>query len=436
MNPVKSNQYLKKTMIQALFFIVSRYKYWAIFLVCLNLTLAILAQEPAFKYRRSLDGIEKQWHNIWLPEDLYQHVQPDLADLRIIGITSDLDTVEAPYLIREQRDTYKENSVRFRMLNQTHKNNHYFYTLKVPDNNIINHMNLKFDKPNYDIKVYIEGSNDQKEWFEFSGNYRILSIHDGQIDYEYNEIYFEPAQYSYFRISFKTDSKPGKLTATLAQTSIDSSKFYSYKTSGLKLSYDKISKNSILEVDLPGYVPVSYFNPIIQVNTDYYRRYLLECATDSFLTQKKQWKYIFKTVSTGTISSLEPNIIRFENLLTKHIKMTIFNYDNTPLLIPDVIVKGNVNELVIRFDSVARYFLYYGNPSLTSPHYDINVFEHQIPQSLIPIKPGKEEILNPNNVIAPGQKTKIGYLWIAIGTIIIMLGGFTIHMMKSYKKTD
>jgi hypothetical protein len=433
MNLIKKT-YIEKMKKQASFFIIDRHKYWAIFFVCMNLTAITLAREPVFKYRRSLDGIENQWHTMWLPEDLYQHAQPELADLRIFGITSDHDTIEAPYLIREQRGGSNFSYVKFKILNQTHKNNHYFYTFKVPEDNIINHMVLKFDNPNYDLTVYIEGSNDQKEWFEFSDNYRILSIHDGQIDYEHNEIYFKPARYNYFRINFKTDIKPGKLTATLAKMSIDSGRYYTYEPSGLKLSYDKTSKNSVLEVDLPGYVPVSYIDPIVKVNTDYYRRYVLECATDSFLTQNKQWKYYFKTVSTGTISSLGSNTIRFENQITKHIKMTIFNYDNPPLSIPDVIVKGNANELIVRFDTVARYFLYYGNPQLPPPYYDINVFEHHIPKNLIPIKPSKEEILDRNNVIMHEPKTRIGFLWMAIGVIILMLGGFTIHMMKSYQK--
>ena len=58
-------------------------------------------------------------------------------------------------------------------------------------------MNLKFSEKNYDWMLRLEGSHDQKEWFNIVEDYRILSIKNEQTNYSFGDVTFPNSNVTY-----------------------------------------------------------------------------------------------------------------------------------------------------------------------------------------------------------------------------------------------
>jgi len=134
------------------------------------------AQMSDYAYTRELKGGGEQWHKVILTDDMYAHLASDLNDIRIFGITSIGDTIEAPYLRKELTETITNDKVSFELINQSRNDKGYYFTFKLPIAKSINQIQLDFRQQNFDWQTRLEGSQNQSEWFTILGKYRILSI--------------------------------------------------------------------------------------------------------------------------------------------------------------------------------------------------------------------------------------------------------------------
>ena len=64
-------------------------------------------------------------------------------------------------------------------------------------------MELDFNQQNYDWRLKVEGSADNKEWFEMVDDYRILSFKNGFSNYQFNKVSFPDSKYAYYRLKIK-----------------------------------------------------------------------------------------------------------------------------------------------------------------------------------------------------------------------------------------
>jgi hypothetical protein len=130
---------------------------------------------------------------------------------------------------------------------------------------------------------------------------------------------------------------------------------------------------------------------------------------------------------------LEEPAYNFENTLTSRLKITIQNNDNKPLRLSSLQLKGNIYEIIARFDEPKNeYALYYGNEKATNPVYEIEEFENKIPVNLTSVNIGAEQ-QNPAYSIKiekPLFENK-AWLWVLMVVIIGLLGWFSFKMLKN-----
>ena len=108
-------------------------------------------------------------------------------------------------------------------------------------------------------------------------------------------------------------------------------------------------------------------------------------------------------------------------------RITIQNYDNQPLAIENVQAKGYSYQLIARFDQPANYYLAYGKTDASTPQYDISKAASKIPDN--PFKLTLGDVENIQKTRAPIFENKI-WLWLVMGIVIIVLGGFSLKMMQ------
>lgn len=394
------------------------------------------SQYYKFKYIKPIIGQEQQWHSITLPADIFQYCKIDLSDLRVIGIKANSDTIEAPYFLITHEIKEKEKPIECQIINRTHKNGVFYFTFVIPENNTINQIELQLTNSNYDWRVHLQGSNDQSEWFSICDNYRIVNIQNRYTNYQFNKLFFPEVRYKYLRIRIPTNQKPDIKHALLRHQTIAKGNYIDYATSITSIQNDKKNKQTIINIEIPYPAPVSKLYIKTNYPADFYRPFTIKEITDSIVTATSV-SYVWQTLSSGTLSSLETPFFFFPQTVNKNFSIIIENHDNPPLNIDSIVLSGYTQQMIIRFDHKASYFLYFGNTNAPSPKYDIAHFAASAPKNPKDLQLGNTEKM-PETAIGQIKPivTNTLWLWIIIGLIGLLIGYFTIKMIQNHQKNQ
>ena len=390
-------------------------------------------QQNNFNFKREIIGTNDQWHKLELPNEILAKLSPNLNDIRITGVSEQNDTLEAPYIIHSTEDQIKNVNVDFKLLNQSRDKNGYYFTFKVPTSNSINQIQLNFEQENFDWKTSLEGSQDQQNWYTLVEDYRILSINNAHTNYQFSKLNFPNANYAFYRIGIKSGEKPKLESAALSLKEIVKGKSRNYKIKKINTIENKNLQQTELDIDLGSPVVINDLKINIRESFDYYRPVHIQYVTDSTKTELG-WKYNYQSLASGTLNSIEKNKFKFSNTIAQHIKIIIKNSDNEALTISNIEIGGSIYELLVRFSKPAKYFLYYGNNNTRKPNYDISRFSDNIPKSITTLALGDEETIRKSE--SPKSDPLFAnenWLWAVMALIILILGGFTLKMIK---KTD
>ncbi|WP_108808478.1 DUF3999 family protein [Aquimarina spinulae] len=400
------------------------------FLVLL-ISFGTYAQMDQYAYRSMLPEITDTWHAISLPDEIFSKVSPNLSDIRVFGITNKKDTIEAPYLLRLKTEKKSFTKIPFTILNTSFNEKGTYITLEIPTKQPINQIHLDFEQSNFDWLITLEGTQDRKEWYTIKDDYRILSIKNELTDYQFTTVRFPNAQYHYFRILIKSTKKPVLQSANVTRYEVKKANYKEYDIEKLNIKNPKGTKKTIIDVSLKTPVPVSYIGVEVQETFDYYRPISIRYVTDSIQTQQGSWKPRYRELSSGVLNSIEDNVFTNTSTIAQKFRIVIDNHDNQPLKINKVIVKGYQHELVTRFTNPGTYYLVYGNDKMKKPSYDLNYVSAKIPDEMTTLSPETQSTIGheESSVTKPLFANKI-WLWGIMGIVILLLGGFTLSMMK------
>lgn len=382
-------------------------------------------------YEQPINGVNDQWHRIDLPIEAFGRLHNSYASIRVLGKNKNGDEVEQPYLLVKDQPRTIMRPVPSTIINRTRKGNDYYFTLEISDEPILSQINLDFGNDDFDWKVLLEGSIDQKEWFTIIEDYRILALPE---KYRFTRLDFNGVNYPFLRVKINTKEKPILNAVTINSASVTRGEYEDWSSEIISHEPIPNTKNSALIIDLKKTVPVSYLKIKPSVDYDYYRSFSVSFLKDSLKTETG-WRERWTSAGSGTLSSFGSNVFPIDEDLTSKIKVIIKNQDNQILDIPEVEVKGAKHYLLARFDGKPPYALQYGNQKLKYPKYDLISFKKNIPEKPSTIKLGKaiykkrlgEEKSNP-------LFTNTIWLYLLMGLIILVLGGFTMSMIKNTKE--
>jgi Protein of unknown function (DUF3999) len=386
--------------------------------------------QKGFEYRRPLTGINAMWHTLTLPDSVYERLYTE-EDFRIIGFTKKGDTVEVPYIFKGKNGSNTEGvssrSIAFKILNQSHNQDGFYYTFESPTAESLNTIQLNFNNKNFDWRIRLEGSFNQNEWFTLLDNYRIVGISNSETDYQFTKLNFKEATYRFWRVRINSTSQPELASAELYKFIKTEINYIKTNTQGIDIQQLKEEKETVGFIELKQIVPFSFIKINVKDTLDYVRRVSIE-----YRNEEKTSRPIWHTITTASLSSLSDNIFEFNAIKAKHLKITVRNGDNKPLGLGEIEIQTIPTELIARFTEPANYFFFYGNKKASPPQYDIENFRKNIPKDLFPILLGLEET-NDNTVLKPSEpffKNKL-WLWGIMLIIMLALGWQTMKMMKA-----
>lgn len=405
-----------------------------ILLICLQTSL--FAQIQEYGFQRELTGIEEEWHAVTIPSEMFSHLKQDLSDVRIYGISEENDTIEAPYILKIHGPKVDQTIVDFKLINTSSTQNGYYYTFEIPTKVSINAIKLQFNRTNFDWKIHLEGSQNQREWYTIKDDYRILSIKNEQTDYKYTTLSLPDSKYAYYRVHIKSKKNPGFSKATIKQVNKSEGTIIDYPITSFTSKKSTTKKQTIRYLELAHPVPVSLLKLNIETSQDYYRNMTIEYLVDSIETEKG-WKHNYRTLGNGTLNSIDDNSFEVNTRIVQNIKVIIENNDNQPLTITSIEAKGYAHQLSARFNKPATYYLTYSNQNARKPNYDITRFQENIPEKLSPLSLGSPVAIKGRNIEQQSPLFKNEkWLWAIMIVVILVLGLFTFKMFSGAKKSS
>lgn len=389
-----------------------------------------LGQIEQYKYKRELSGVSEQWHKLKLPDEIFGKISKNFNDIRVFGITPTNDTIESPYILKLSSDKIQTEKIDFKIINTSFNASGYFFTFQIPKAKNINQIKLDFKQENFDWKVTLEGSNDQREWFTILDKYRILAIDTESVNFQYTDLQFPSANYHFFRVFIETKEIPLLKTAYITQNENNTGVFRDYEVRKKEIIVNKELKQTEIDIELQMPLPVSFFKLKATDSFDFYRPITVTYAFDSIKTADG-YKYIYQTLASGIVNSIENNGYFFNSTILKKLKVIIDNQDNQPLKIDAIQIKGYEHELHVRFSEKANYFLTYGSENAIKPFYDIQHFEEKVPTNLNTLEVGNEQKIGKiEKKTSEALFVNEFWLWIIILIIMIVLGYFSIKMIQ------
>lgn len=406
------------------------FKIASLALTLISFTTISWGQWGGYHFQRQLSGIDTTWHRIELPNELFQHTQSDLSDLRIKGVTAEGDTIEAPYLLEWPDRSEQLAPETLEIINQSRRNGIFYATLVSEQTDPISEIQLDLTNKNFDWRIRLEGSQDQQSWFTLLDNYRILAFEGPDGKYRFSTLHFAASDYHYYRIAVPTDQHV-ELEEASQRVSLSAPAAYrSYPIAEQQIRENREQQRTEINLELPWPVPVSALELSVRDSFDYYRPIRIEVLTDSTKTEKG-WSYHYTTAFRGTLSSLEESRFSFPYQLSRSIRVYVSNFDNAPLHLSQFLIEGQPPVLTVRFTEPADYSLLYGRPDAFPPQYDLVRFADKIPEAPTGLGLGPEVRLRPAIPVQQPLFVHQAWLWVVLVAVIGLLGWYSLRMLSN-----
>ena len=382
-----------------------------------------------FTYKKKLNTLKKGWYEIALDHEIYNHASKDLGDLRILGINSKGDTIEAPYILENHENNDEINEITCKPYNVTSNGQGYYATFKLKENLFISELNLLFANINYDWLIDLEGSNIEGDWLSITKNQRIINIDNEQIEFDHSKINFNPTNFKFYRVFIKsTTEKPKIESITVKTTGVNPKKLPLIPITPT-FKVENKNKTTLIEVTLKHPVPVHSISVTSKNDYDFYRPITIFYGNlDSTINEEVVEKH-FENETSSIFSSENNSPILLTMSTCNRFIISIENGDNEPLDIKKITVNTLNYKLITRITKEGNYNLFYGNNDLVTPQYDIQLFKQNIPAEIEKISLEDEEELIP--IIEPTKKpiSKV-WLWIVMFGLIGVMIFFSVRMLK------
>ena len=389
----------------------------------------VSGQHDSFRYKREIKGVNSLWHSIEIEKELFEKINSNFSDIRIIGFTNNGDTIEAPYLIKAHSDSYTVKEFPFNLLNKSRNEKGFYYTFELDEPVSLNEIQLTLDKTEFDWRVNLEGSQNMNEWYTIIQDYRIISIQNDLLNYSFTKLVFPESKYKYFRVLVKDSDQPSLTSARLLKEVYSQGRYKEYEVRKIQTHENSKEKTTEIIVDLLHAVPVSRIKLNIKNDIDYYRPISITYINDSIQT-KDGWRYQHRDLTHSVLSSFESPVYKVSNTITSKIRVLIYNHDNRPLDLNGLQISGEMHEIIGRFDEDAEWSLYYGKDNSPSPKYDLVNFKSSIPETLDFLSIGEEKEIKELEEKPRALFENSIWLWSLMLLIIVILGWFSFSMMK------
>jgi hypothetical protein len=436
----------------------------AAFIVLLAVTTnTCLAAEDLTKWKYqaqvTIQDTNNNYGGLTITPEIYNAAKPDLGDIRLIGS----DGKGVPYLVIKPKDSTATVTFNPKTINYTtNADKQTLVTLDFEKQIVKNSIEVVTEGSNFRRAVKVEGSNDNIEFFTLIEQAFVFAIGD-KYNSRFSKIDLPPNDFRYLRVTVAPmppeDKSPTIKEVQVFDTKQKLAERMPVKLAQLKHDEDEEHHLSIYEYDLGfGNLPVSEIT--LDVGGEFYRYITVEgrdAATQKVRIESEDNTPRFKEVEVNWQNITSGAIYRYnkadgekcQNLVLripfsakvhKLPKVTIQNYDNAPLKVNSVAASMIPAKLIFPRGTSPAITLYVGAESAFTPKYDLEYTLKNPDQ--IKTSPAQLSSLADNPLFGKNAETipwtekHKTLLLIALGAVVLVLGGFILKSFKSIQSTQ
>ncbi|MGB1000002.1 MAG: DUF3999 family protein [Flavobacteriales bacterium] len=379
-----------------------------------------------------ITGVEQGWNQLEIPTDilLKQHEGHAIQ----VFYMDETDSLEIPFRVKIHRSgrLYQQKK-RLKLINPSQKGNRYFYTFENAKKAELRQINIETPLANFNWKVRLEGSENQKNWKRILSDYQMLGLQTNQTDYKFTELHFRLSNYRYFRLSFESVENPNIQNAyyfhqkkeQLAEASL-----VDFQT--VERKEDKKNKSTRWTYDFGKTQAIDYFE-IEGKHFNFFNRQLTLHQFRDSVELDGTWHKRFRYARSHRLVSEQRMPFRSPKSSIQYLQIEVDNQDD--LALDSLSLKAFIHKRTLTFKApkTGRYELYYGNVYQSNRNYNLtqnqidtlsSVFEVGLAQAV-----PKVFYLEQENKLETDTENLI--LWIVLVAVVALLGYFSFKMLSN-----
>lgn len=379
-----------------------------------------------------LKNIELGWNRLELNDSILHNMGSTHGLIRLNLVNENKDTTEVPYIIESTHKIDSIVKIPVKIINSTTRKGKQYYTLLADSTQIISSMQFSFGNKKYLGTASLEGSNDQKEWFMITDSFLLGERKNRHQKVSSKSIYDLETLYKYYRLSVE-ESKLELKSVTYEKVYTTTPEYQRMKVKTFKEKVNKERKMTIVHFSLAHNLPIQFLKIDVSNKFDYSRNAQLFGVVDSVMTDKGK-NYSYRLLEAFVLSSADTNNFTFS--YPEHYrlyKLEIQNDNNPPLKIRRITPYRNEYILKARYDQAGESYIEIANYG-SSTYYDIEKFKTRMPKNMNEMKIGKKI---ESTIITEDINPLFGntnWLWGVISLSVLILGFFSLRMLKDEKK--
>jgi hypothetical protein len=365
-----------------------------------------------------------------LTRDIYVRSRPDLADLRLVR-----GGEEVPYLIEARRGATENREFEPMVIDQSVVPGRGLQlTLDLGGHSKHTRVRIATGETNFRQKVRIEIGNDNRSWAIARDDGYIFDFSQGDRHVAVLTVDYPTSTMRYVRVTIsgwmKTDAVRQFWSAYHYERPAERE---AMDTIVPQRSEDPETRSSVLLLDLKQ-AGVPYDQIRLESGAEhFYRAAELETGTDS-----KTWHFVASGTIYQTASESSP-ALAFGEHHDRYLRLHIFNGDDKPIPVKNVVVESTVRMLKFALAAGAQPFsLFTGNPDAKAPSYDFaTVVAREAPQPEViatllasSVSPGYRP---PPPPVKPWSERYPQLLYGTLALAIVIMGYVTIRFLLKVK---
>lgn len=388
-------------------------------------------------------NIQTRWSGLFevnFDEHIFENSASGLRDLRIISGNS----VETPYKLAVEKSTIERSRISGRVFDNsvTQDGNNEFVIDLGSAGLFHNQIDILSNSTNFRREVRVEASNDQSDWSVIQKSAIIYDVTDIQaaLKARNTTVKYPESTKRYLRVTLlnKGDIALNISGALAYYEKTVAAQNTNYTATIAERLNDAEKRAALLIIDLGSAGLPNNSMRLSVSDSNFQRDVALEGSND-----KDKW-YIVTTrdiifsFQTPKFTGSKLDIVYPENNY-RYLRLTVFNQDNTPLNVAGASVSGVLRKLVFEAQQGETYKLYYGNPEVRYPQYDIEKYFKYLETEDLPTAQLGAHTRNPLYERKTPPKPPISerspwLLPLVLSISVVILGAFLFKLFLSVKK--
>lgn len=399
----------------------------------IGLFISVQAYGQDFRFEAAVStGADSGFYRIELSPELLGQTERDLSDLRLYDDKGE----EQPYIIQSESAVARQSLFReYEIIDKAYKENAVSYLIfKNEKKEKID--NVSFLVKNTDAKkrARLSGSDDQENWYVIKDNYLLHAMQSDEETAEMKILNFPLSDYAYYKLEINDSSR-------LPINILKVGHYDTQLAKGLSTLFKcpRIEQKDSAKVS---YVTLSYETPVymerlqlVVSGAEYYSRMATVKVKRTGRNKKNKPYTYYESLGKFELNSNSENQISFNGTVAKELVLKIYNRDNQPLKVEQVLAYYFNRYVVADLEASSRYSLKFGDLSLRKPQYDLEQFRDDIPDDLPRIKHESVASLS-----TPDKQEKSGFwnnkylVWFVIAVVGFGLTYISFKMVKEIGK--